>query len=277
MSENIGKQQFETISVPAELSQTVCRGIRRGKAMLLLRSASSVIAAALVIIFAAANIPSMYARAAELPLLAPIVRMMRVGSGGSRTAGAAGTVEVGAHSLTVIFTDGEGTPIPVPAFSAARRKLPRLLTLRIHGMAEEASLNLWEALSSQEAIADAYPLWSTDPAEQGVTLHLNPGWDCTVLQQGNRLTLHFTWEAPEMSPESGYVLSSPSMAPGPELAELTESLLWEGAAQLRLQGQDYRVVLGEFPTREQAEKAQKTIFETKNIHLEILPIPREKP
>ena len=277
MSENIGKKQFEAIPVPEELSGAVRRGIRRGKGMLFLRSASSAMAAALVLIFIAANVPSMYARAAELPVLAPIVRMMRVGSGGSQAEGAIGTVESGENSLTIRFTDGEGKEIPAPTFSAARRKLPQRIILRIHGMAEEKTLNLWEALKNQEAIADAYALSTTDPAEQGVILHLKPGWECAAMQYENRLILQFTWEAPEGDADRGFVLSSGPMEPGMELAKLTEDLLWEGATQLKLSPRDYRVVLGEFRTREQAEKARKTIFETKNIHLEILPISGENP
>ena len=277
MSENMGKKQFEAIAVPEELTGTVRKGIRRGKGMLFLRSGSSAIGAVLVLVFMAANIPSLYARAAEIPFLSPIVRMMRVGSGGSQAEGAAGTVETGENSLTIRFTDGEGKPAAVPTFSAVSRKLPRRITLRIHGMAEDRPLDLGEALKNQQAIAAAYALSTTDPTDQGLVLHLNPGWDCTAMQYENRLTLQFTWEAPEKPEESGYVLSSAALEPGQELAELNEALLWEGATQLRLSRQDYRVVLGEFSTRDQAEKARETILKTKNISLEVLPIPGEKP
>ena len=277
MSENMGKHQFDAIEIPEQLTGTVRRGIRKGKRTLFWRYTSSSAATLLILIFITANVPALYARAAEIPFLAPVVRMMRVGSGGSQVSGAVGTVEAGENSLTITFTDGEGKPISVPTFSAARRKLPQRIILRIHGLAEGKPLNLWEALKNQEAIADAYPLSATDETEQGVILHLKPGWECAAMQYENRLTLQFTWEKPEREPETGYVLCSKTMEPGTELAKLTEDLLWEGATQLRLSQQDYRVVLGEFPTREQAEKARKTILETKNIQLEILPIPVVNP
>ena len=277
MSENMGKMQFDAIEVPAELPKTVRQGIRRGRGRLFLRSATAAAAAVLVLIFAAANIPGMYARAAEIPFLAPIVRMMRVGSGGSQVTGAIASVEAGENSVTFTFTDGEGREVPVPTFSAARRKLPRRLILRLHGMEENAPLSLPETLLNQEAISDVYALSATDPGEQDIILHLNPGWECAAVQQENRLTLRFTWEAPEKPEETGYVLSSAPMKPGRELAELTEALLWEGATQLRLSREDYRVVLGEFQTREQAEAAREAISKTKDIRLEILPISPENP
>ena len=277
MSENMGKHQFDAIEIPTQLEGTVRHGIRKGKQVLFWRYTSSCAATLLILIFMTANVPVLYAMAAEIPFLAPVVRMMRVGSGGSQVNGAVGTVEAGENSLTIQFTDRDGKPVPVPTFSAARRKLPERMTLRIHGIAEEEPLNLWEALKNQEAIADAYPLSTTDPTERGLILHLNPGWSCTTAQYDNSLTLQFTWEAPEKPPETGYVLSSRPMEPGKELAELTESLLWEGATQLRLSEQDYRVVLGEFRSREQAEKAQESILKTKNIPLEVLPILGEKP
>ena len=123
----------------------------------------------------------------------------------------------------------------------------------------------------------AYALSTTDPEEQGVIFHLKPGWSCTAAQYENRLTLQFAWEAPEKPAATGYVLSSPAMEPGTELAELTESLLWEGATQLQLTPRDYRVVLGEFSTPELAEKGRETILKTKNIPLDVLPIFPENP
>ena len=276
MSENMGKHRFDAIEIPKQLPEAVCGGIRKGKRTLFLRYTSSLAATLVILSFITANVPVLYAQASDIPFLAPIVRIMRVGSGGTQTAEAEGTVETEENSLTIFFTDKEENPISVPTFSAVERKLPRRLTLRIHGMAEDRQLNLWEALKNQDAIADAYALSSTDPTEQGVILHLKSGWECTAVQDKNRLTLQFTRETAERSAETGYVLSSTPMQQGKELAELTEELLWEGASQLRLSSRDYRVVLGEFRTREQAEKAGETILKTKGIHLEIIPISQEE-
>ena len=202
---------------------------------------------------------------------------MRVGTGGSQVTGAMAAVETGEHSLTILFTDSGGKPTAVPVFSAARRTLPERMILRIHGLAENRLLNLEEAFLTQEGVSKAYALSTTDPAEQGVIFHLKPGWSCAAAQYENRLTLQFTWEVPEKPAVTGYVLSSPPMEPGTELAELTGSLLWEGATQLQLSPRDYRVVLGEFSTQKQAEMARETILKNKNIPLEVLPIFPEDP
>ena len=277
MSDNMGKKQFASIEIPELLPDAVRQGIRRGKRTLFLRSSTGALSAVLVLLFVAANIPALYARAAEIPFLAPIAAIMRVGSGGSQTTGAMGLAEAGENALTIAFTDAEGKPVPVPAFSAARRELPRRVTLRIHGLAENTTLSLAETLKGQKAVQNTYALSTLDSEEQGVILHLNPGWDCTIVQQDNMLQLQFTWEAPEKPAKQGYVLSSGPMLPGNELARLTEDLLWEGATQLQLSPQDYRVVLGEFRTMEQARKAQEAIENTKHIQLEILPISPETP
>ena len=277
MSENTGKHSFDSIEIPEQLAGTVRHGIRKGKRALFWRYTASSAATLLILIFITANVPVLYAQAAEIPFLAPVVRIMRVGSGGSQVTGAAAAVETGENSLTVLFTDSDGNPIAVPVFSAAGRKLPERMILRLHGLAENQPLNLAEALLTQEAVSKAYALSATDPEEQGVIFHLKPGWSCTAAQYDNRLTLRFTWEAPEKPAAAGYVLSSPPMEPGRELAELTESLLWEGATQLQLTPRDYRVVLGEFHTPEQAEKAREAILKARNLPLEVLPISPENP
>ena len=129
MSDNMGKKQFASIEIPELLPGAVRQGIRRGKRALFLRSATGALSAALVLLFVAANIPALYGRAAEIPFLAPLAAIMRVGSGGSQTTGAIGLAEAGETRLTIAFTDMEGNPVLAPAFSAARRKLPRRVTL----------------------------------------------------------------------------------------------------------------------------------------------------
>ena len=277
MSENTGKHFFDAIEIPEQLAGTVRHGIRKGKRALFWRCTASSAATLLILIFITANVPVLYAKAAEIPFLAPVIRIMRVGAGGSQVSGAMAAVETEEQSLTILFTDSDGKPTAVPVFSAARRKLPERVILRIHGLAENQSLNLAEAFLTQEGVSNAYALSTTDPEEQGVIFHLNPGWSCTAAQYENRLTLQFAWEDPEKAAATGYVLSSLPMEPGMELAELTESLLWEGATQLQLTPQDYRVVLGEFSTPEQAEKGRETILKAKNIPLEVLPVFPENP
>ena len=277
MSENEGKKQFDAIEIPDELNLSVQKGMRRGKKRLFLRYASSSAAAVLLLVFFTANVPVLYTRAAEIPFLAPIVRMMRVGSGGSEVTGAVGAAETGEDSLKISFKSGDGRPVAVPVFSAGKRKLPERVTLRLHGMSVDNVLDLAGPLGTMEAVEKAYALSSTDPEEQGVIFHLNPGWDCAVMQYENVLELKFTWEEPEKEAAVGYILGSEPMSSGKELAELTEALLWEGATQLQISPSEFRVVLGEFSREEQAMEAQKKLMEEKGIRMEVIRISPENP
>ena len=270
MSENMGKCQFDAIDLPEELGAAVARGVRRGKRRRTVRRSLSGVAAAVMLVFLTANVPPLYAQAADLPLLGQLVRVMRVGTGGEAVTGAVGHVQSGHDRVQLVFTDASGDRV-VPVFSSARFEAPRRLVLRLHGLAETEVLPLTEAFRKQEAVADAYALSVTDPAEQGVVLHLSPGWECSTGQYEDTLELQFVRGEPTEEPDC-YVLSSEALEPGRELAELTERFLWEGASQLRTASGTYRVVLGSYRTEEQAGLAQQGLLEKSGRELQVLRI-----
>ena len=268
MNEHREKNQFEAIPIPAELGASVKSGLRKGKRRLAYRRTLSGMAAAVALVFLTANIPPLYARAAELPILAPLVRVMRVGNGGKAVSGVVAHVEAGESLIRLAFTHGN-QEAPVPVFSAVQRKAPRRVILRLHGLAAETPLDLAETLRSQSAVSDAYPISTTDPEEQGVVIHLEPGWNCAAGQYEQSLELQFTLG--ETEPPAEYeVLCSEPLPQGMELAQLTELLLWEGATQLKAPSGDYYVVLGEFPTEQQAQQAQQNLLDTKGVHLNVV-------
>ena len=267
MNEQMGKGRFDAIEIPAELDAAVKSGLQRGRRRLAFRRTMSSMAAVVALVFLTANIPPLYARAAEVPLLAPLVRVMRMGNGGQEASGAVAHIQSEQDRVSLTFTNG-GTAVPVPVFSAAQRKAPQRVILRLHGLAQGTPLGLAEALLKQSGVADAYTLSVTDPEEQGVAIHLRPGWTCAVSQYEQALELQFTKTAAEQKAET-FLLCSQPLSPGEELAELTEALLWEGATQLRTPAGDYYVVLGEFATEEQANRAQKSLRDAKKADLQV--------
>ena len=268
MKKNGVKDQFDAIQIPAELDESVRRGLQKGHRRLALRRTLSGMAAALAVVFLTANIPPLYAQAAEVPLLAPLVRVMRMGNGGQEASGAVAQIQSTKDRVQLTFTNGE-EKVPVPAFSAVQRKSPQRVILRMHGLEPGKPLGLAEVLLQQTAVADAYALSTTDPEEQGVVLHLETGWSCTVGQYEQALELQFTQETPEDRREV-YTLRSAPMPQGAELAELTEQLLWEGATQLKGPSGNFYVVLGEFASEEQAKRAQESLLATKGAALHVV-------
>ena len=264
MKTDMGREAFDAIPIPAELEHCVKSGLRKGRVRRGVRRGFSGLAAAVALVFLTANIPYLYARAEEVPALAPLVRVMRIGNGGEELKDAVPHVQPGRNRIRIAFTDLGGKESPVPVFSAVQRKAPQRVTLRVHGLSGE--LKIEESLMEQAAVSDAYPLSATDPREQGVSFHLKPGWHCAVSQYENVLEPQFT-KGEDVETGDCYVLRSAPLPWGEALAQLTESLLWEGATQLRLPTGEYCVTLGEFATKEQAERAQTGLLESHGVEM----------
>ena len=261
------KDRLDAIQIPAALDESVKSGLRKGRRRLALRRTMSGMAAVLAVTFLTANIPPLYARAAEVPLLAPLVRVMRMGSGGQEANGAVARIQSGQDRIQLTFINGEEASVPV--FSAVQRQSPRRVILRLHGLEPGKPLGLAEALLKQTAVTDAYEISATDPEEQGVVLCLQTGWSCTVGQYEQALELQFTEGAAEEQREF-YTLCSAPLPQGTELAELTELLLWEGATQLRAPSGDFYVVLGEFTSEEMAKRARESLLAAKGAELNVV-------
>ena len=271
MEHHPSQLQYCEIPLPETLESVVAQAIRRGRRRRFAERAGTGLAALLAVVFLTANLPPLYAGAVELPLLGPMVRIMRVGTGGqAAVSGVTGTVRSGADAVKISFSAPDGSPAGVPPFSAAQRQAPRRLILWLHGVSALDLTALTAALCRQPAVADAYPLAVSDANETGVTVLLREGFDCSVGEYGEPGTLGLRFfPGEETAQRPLWYLCGGPMAFGPELAELTEALLWEGAAQVRLPDGRYQVTLGEYSTEAQAEQARQGIRQKTGVELTV--------
>ena len=255
--ENIGKERYRNLPLPPNLEQTVSRAVRRGMLFRAVKRFASSAAAVLAVMILCANIPVLYAGAAELPILGQMVRVLRIGSGGQAAADVYAAVCTSGDSIQLAFTAADGTAASVPLYSAARKTAPFRVVLRLHGIADMDTDALLDALKDRDAVADAYLNAYSQDTERGVTILLKEGYDCSIgeYRDPNVLSIAFFREEALVS-EPVYYLRTESIPFGTELAARTEQLAWEGATQVRTSSGQYCVVLGSYRTEEQARRAQ---------------------
>jgi len=254
---NVGKRRYEEIPVPEELEWAVTRACRRAVRRRAAQRWLSGAAAALALLIACANVAPLYASAAEVPILGQVVRMMRIGSGGHNGDAALVSAYADGRSAEICFYADDGAAAEVPAYSVVRRTAPSRVILRFHAVEEVDTASWLTAFSSMSAVADVYPNVYPTAGDQGITLVLNRGFDCSVQENQSPGTLSVTFYSGESAPDViSYFLRSPAMPPGKELEDLAQQLSWEGATQVRTASGLYCVVLGNYRTEQRAREAK---------------------
>lgn len=260
--ENIGKIQYDNIPIPDELEQVVSRAVRKGMWHRTVKHLATSAAAVLAVMILCANVPVLYAGAAEIPLLGQMVRIMRIGSGGQEVTGITASAQTIGDTVQLHFETAAGGSTVIPRYSATRKSAPFRVVLRLHGIEELDVDGLVSSLRKHDAVADAYPNAYSTRGDVGVTFLLKEGFDCAVGEYDAPDTLGITfYEEPAEESTAAYYLRSAAMPFGNELAGLTEQLAWEGATQIRLEDGCYCVVLGGYQTEKQALQAQSGLNE----------------
>ena len=269
MTEKNGKEYYDAIPIPDALEETVARSVRRGKRKVFMERFAGSAAAMLAVVLIAANVPMLYTQASEMPVLGEMVRILRIGSGGTVGTPVSGIPVLLENGVALQFETKKGEAAEVPPFSAIRRTAPERIVLRMHEIKTLDQERLREMLRRQEAVADAYFTAAQDADEVALSILINRGYDCTIGEYGAPSALRMEFTAADVrEDEDVWYLRSPSVERAEMLTEMAEALDWEGASQVKTGAGTYFLTLGAYGTLERAEKAAAGIYEVSGIHLE---------
>ncbi len=259
---NIGKRRYEEIPIPDDLEWIVARACRRSSYRRIVKKWLTGFAAVFTLLLICANITPLYASAAEVPILGQMVRVLRIGSGGHATDDVFVTAKATTTGVEISFHTKGGKDSQVPVYSVTRRTAPFRMILRLHGIESMDTESLLTAFSSLDAVADVYLNAYTTAGDQGITVVLNRDCEFSVEENDSPGTLVVDFYDGESDQNAtSYFLCSEAMPLGEELADLTQQFSWEGATQVKTAAGEYRVVLGNYRTEEQAREAKAGIEE----------------
>ena len=270
--QDYGKNKFDGISIPAELAGRVNAAVRKGHRHRIVKNIASCALSFVLLLGISANIPVLYTYASQIPILGNVVKIMHTGSGGNADGQVYGQLFGDGRKVYFQFKNSQGEDTGIPPYSVRQLKYPYGLVLHLHDVKKIDQRMLWEELERIPGVRKAYPLSLSEPQDVGVTVLLENRSSCVVSElEDSVLEISFLPREP-IKEQSGYLLCSEAMEAGATLAELQETLAWEGAFQLPEKGGKVRIALGPYTTVKQAMQAQQGIQEVRGVSLRVVPI-----
>ncbi|MDD6158879.1 MAG: hypothetical protein PUC52_05610 [bacterium] len=220
-------------------------------------------AASFCLLFLCANVAPLYARASRMPVLGPVVRVLRVGSGGERTDGVHAAAQTEGETVYLRFERSSEETDAAPVYTVSHLLSPNRLVLTLRGVRSLDFQGVRESLLGAEAVEDVYRAMIGDDSMVGLVIVLRGGYTCEVTERTApaSLSLRFLAPAEPLSEESVYYLRSEAIPYGEELGMLTERFAADGATQLKTRQGTYLIAIGQYGTQAEAEEALAALEE----------------
>ena len=165
-------------------------------------------AASFCLLFLCANVAPLYARASRMPVLGPVVRVLRVGSGGERTDGVHAAAQTEGETGYLRFERGSEETDAAPVYTVSHLLSPNRLALTLRGVRSLDFQGVRESLLGAEAVEDVYRAMIGDDSMVGLVIVLRGGYTCEVTERTApaSLSLRFLAPAEPLSEEPVYYL-----------------------------------------------------------------------
>lgn len=165
-------------------------------------------AASFCLLFLCANVAPLYARASRMPVLGPVVRVLRVGSGGERTDGVHAAAQTEGETVYLRFERGSEETDAAPVYTVSHLLSPNRLALTLRGVRSLDFQGVRESLLGAEAVEDVYRAMIGDDSMVGLVIVLRGGYTCEVTERTApaSLSLRFLAPAEPLSEEPVYYL-----------------------------------------------------------------------
>ena len=165
-------------------------------------------AASFCLLFLCANVAPLYARASRMPVLGPVVRVLRVGSGGERTDGVHAAAQTEGETVYLRFERGSEETDAAPVYTVSHLLSPNRLVLTLRGVRSLDFQGVRESLLGAEAVEDVYRAMIGDDSMVGLVIVLRGGYTCEVTERTApaSLSLRFLAPAEPLSEEPVYYL-----------------------------------------------------------------------
>lgn len=221
---------------------------------------AATVAACMVLLFGCANIPSMYACASEIPGLKSIVRVLRVGEGGTPIGNAAAKVVSDSESVTISFFTEKGAAEEAASYSVGYYYEPARIQILFRGVDSSLYEMIKEKLADVDGVESVYRIKTLQEEDLAFAMVLKEMYDYEVVECANpgSLTIRFHLDAyyteDEIQPgQMIYFIRTRELGFDEELDGLYRRYLNEKPTQVKNKNGKYILMIGTYKTRGEAE------------------------
>lgn len=267
---NTGKESYDNIDIPDDkLLAAIGKGIYKEKKQRkkrILQGFVATAAACVLILFGCANIPMIYTYAKEIPIIKEFVQALRIGHGGKVQENITPVVSSDSKSVTISFSAEGSTTGEVLSYSVSYHYAPVRVQIVFHGIDSDFYDLLKEKLAVVDAIADMYQIKTLQEDDVAFVIVLKELYNYELMEFSNpgSLTITFYQDAYYTEEEKHpgqmvYFLRTDSGLSDEELMSLLLKYQEENPTQIRNMAGEYLFVIGEYGTKEEAERKYKIL------------------
>lgn len=268
---NTSKESYDNISIPDDkLLAAIGKGIYKKKKQQkkrMFQSFTVATAACILILFGCANIPILYTYAKEIPIIKEFVQALRIGHGGKELGNVTPVVSSDSKSVTLSFLTEGATTDEVLSYSISYHYAPVRVQIVFHGIDSSFYDLLKEKLTVVDAVADIYQIKTLQENDMAVVIVLKELYNYELMEFSNpgSLTINFYQDAyyteEEKSPgQMIYFLRTDAILSDEEMISLLLKYQEEKPLQIRNMAGEYLLVIGEYGTKEEAEREYREII-----------------
>lgn len=265
-----GKERYDRIPIPDRLDDVLQDAQKRAATRTRRFSGVSrlaVVAAACLMLLLVVNVPAVSHAMANIPVVGKIVQVLQFGGGGERTDGVAvDTAVVEENTLRIEFGSNGQASANVPSYTVEQKDAPNRLIFTFNGTREFDYDKVEQDLRGLSLVKDVYRNVILDDSAMRFVVELKNGVTHTITEfrEPAGLELKLTQGTAE-EPYVVYGLRSEEMPMGEGLAMLEELYGGEGVSFVKAGSGEFVAVIGEYRTREEAEKKLREVEEKAGV------------
>jgi len=266
-----GKERYDNIEIPSQLSDVIEKAAQRGRAhqrnRKLFRGTSTLVAACAALMIAV-NIPGVAMALSDVPVVGSIVKVLQVGGGGERTDGAKVNTSAQENTLDIHFTIAGEQIASVPAYRVDYKEAPNRLIFNFNGIRDLDLQKLQQDISSLSNVKDVYSNVILDDSAIRFVVELKDNIDYTVSEykEPGYIQLKLFGVAEQVEPHEVFYVRSQEMEQGEVLGMLDEQYAQDGSSVIKTKDGKYVLAIGGFKSRAEAEEMLQKLTEREDYY-----------
>lgn len=256
------RNKYEDISIPENISEIINKSEKRGKRYKRFQTAKkcSAIVFVCLIFTITVNVPAVSAALKDMPVIGKLVDVFQINKGGSITDGVLISTDSKEDIIKINFNLSENQLTTAPSYTVNKKVGPNRIVFDFSGVRNFDYNKLQKDILSSPYIKDVYRNIVLDDSAISFVVELKENVDYSISEYKEPGYMELKlFNKNEEEPKNVYFIRSKPMENGEPLAMIAEMYLDEDATVVKTKNGLYSVSIGEYSSKEEADKALETL------------------